>query len=212
MVASASEDFKSLMPNVKSAEDVDDELYYGLSYQWMFERKTSPFEKFWDEEDPRFDIEANDIDRLYYMRAIRTGEYNESDYCLVGRMKYKGGHVFVEMYAGCDSSGFDCQGQGYIYVTADPNIFYNVVAVQLDNSDDILQSLLDDGYKITCVEAVTDRVTAWNNPCRLLFLCHEAVKDNIDRLAHYSDVLPPPLAKTMDEFLKYREASDDYLE
>lgn len=205
-------DLKSLVADVKTADEISDQVGSALLYQYMFERKTAPCERAsWDEEELKdFEVDEDDIDRLYSLDCHEDENYSEGDYHLAARVRRGDMHVFVELIASCDSSGFECQGGGELFITANANIFYNVVACQLDNQEAILASLLEDGYDI--VSQVGGRlcpVTSWHNPSRLMFLCHEAIRDNKQRLPHYRDVLPKSLADSVLEFIQVREAMED---
>ena len=182
-------------------------------YQYMFERKTSPWEMAsWDEGDlQNFEIESELINRLYSIKRIEYDDYSAGSYYLLARMKYKEKNVFVELNASCDSSGFDCQGGGELYVTADATTFYNAMASPLNERESILASLYEDDYDIAIQpEAAVSRVSSWHNPSPLLFLCHVAVRDNKHRLAHYPEVLPKCITESLSEFIRVKEAMDDY--
>lgn len=210
----ASDDFKSLVPGVTSTDDIGSEVGPALIYQYMFERKTSPWEAAsWDEEDlHKFSVDEWDIDRLYSLKCYEEGEYSEGDYYFVARVKHGEKHVFVELSASCDSSGFECHGGGEIYVTADVNVFYNVIACGLSNQEAVHASLLEDGYDVVPQYQVTPcPVTSWHNPSKLMFLCHEAIRDNSHLLGHFPAVLPPSLSKSIREFISVHEAVEDSL-
>ena len=64
-------DFKSLVPDIKTVDDIDYYVGYPLIYQYMFERKTSPWEmSTWDDNLYSFEIDTDYVDRLY--AVIRT--------------------------------------------------------------------------------------------------------------------------------------------
>ena len=202
--------FKSLVPEVETADEIDDYVGYPLLYQFMFERKTSPWEmSSWDEEElQNFQIDVDQIDRLYSVTYNREDDDMSGDdgFYLLARMKYMDKDMFVELIASCGSSGFARQGGGVIYITSNPNIFYNTTAIGREK-DKILSSLLEDGYDIT---VQPEAVSSWHNPPKLLFLCHKAVRDNQDCLAHYPEVLPQSLTNSLNDFIRVKEAMDDY--
>ena len=63
--------FKSFVANINTQEDIDDALGLPFSYQYMFDKRTSPWEmKDWDHEElNNFTIETQNIDRLYHLIA-----------------------------------------------------------------------------------------------------------------------------------------------
>lgn len=208
----ALDGLKSLLPDVTTTDEISDQVGAALCYQYMFVRKTSPWEMAsWDQKElMNFSVDADDIDRLYSLDCNEEGDYSEGNYYLVARVRHGDRHIFVELIASCDSTGFECQGGGELYITANPNIFYNVVAQRLSNHEAVLASLVEDGYSIVPqTNAASCPVTSWHNPPRLMLLCHEAVRDNKQRLAHYSDVLPKSLTDSIHEFIQVWEAMED---
>ena len=208
-MATAAAGFKSLVPEVKTADEIDDYVGYPLLYQYMFERKTSPWEmSSWNKEDlQNFQIDVDQIDRLYSVTR-EDDDMSGGRFYLLARMKYTDKDMFVELIASCDSSGFDCQGGGEIYITSNPNIFYNTTAIGREK-DKILTSLLEDGYEIT-IQPEVNSVSSWHNPPNLLSLCHKAVRDNQHCLAHYPDVLPKLLTNSLNDYIRVKEAMDHY--
>ena len=202
--------FKSLVPEVKTADEIAKCVGYPLLYEYMFEHKTSPWEmSSWNEEDlQNFQIDVDQIDRLYSVTNTQEHDMLGGDFYLLARMKHMNKDMFVELKAFCDSSGFDCHGDGSIYITSNPNIFYNTMVIGSER-ENILSSLLEDGYKIT-IQPEVNSVSSWHNPPNLLFLCHKAVRDNQHCLAHYPDVLPKPLTNSLNDFIRVKEAMDDY--
>nr|WOZ57630.1 hypothetical protein MmNV_37 [Menippe mercenaria nudivirus] len=204
--------FKSLNSEVKTNEDLDEILGHALIYQYMFDNKTSPWERSsWGEDElENFKIDVDCIDRLYFVSCIRYGDYSEAEYAMLARMEYNGKKVFIDFSASCDSTGFDCQGGGETYVTFDVNIFYNVIVSVRNDSGCILESLQEDGYDITILPgiATVPSVSSWHNPMTLRFLCHVTIKDNLPSLQHYTQVLPKCLVDSVTEYIKIKEASE----
>nr|BDT63178.1 MAG: hypothetical protein [Hemigrapsus takanoi nimavirus] len=100
---------RSLVLDVKSEDVIIDQVGAALSYQYMFERKTSPGEMAcWDQEElMNFCVKSENIDRLYSLDCHEDGDYSEGDYYLVARVRHGDRHVFVELIASCDSTGFE---------------------------------------------------------------------------------------------------------
>ena len=203
---------KSFVPHVKTVDDIEELIGYALLYQYMFDRRTSPWEIWEKDELDKFEIDLYKIDRLYSVIHNSYDEYRDGSFFLVARMIYKNMNVFVDFSASCDSSGFDCCGGGEIYVTTDVNLFYNAIAYKLNDNQEgnILTSLLEDGYEITIQPEVTNRISSWHNPSKLVYLCHVFIRNNEERLAHYSNVLPPSLVNSVKDFIKVKKAMDHY--
>ena len=62
-------DFKSVDPKVYNADTIYDYVGYALMYQYMLEKRTTPWEKdLWDYDQlQNFTIELEQVDRLYYI-------------------------------------------------------------------------------------------------------------------------------------------------
>lgn len=168
------------MLDVQTPEDVSDCMEPALSYQYMFERKTSPWEmELWDEEElHNFKVDVENISRVYYVKC--SDDDFGSDFYLLMRMKYMGKHVFVELSAGCDYTGFDCQGGGDIYITFNPNNFFNVALESINDEEFLLESLKEDGYHIEQhQETKQARIEAWSNSSSdLKLMSREAIQNN----------------------------------
>ena len=109
--------FKSFVANINTFEDIDDALCLPFSYQYMFDKRTSPWEmKDWDHEElNNFAIEPENIDRLYHLIADDEDQtFGSWEICC--RLEYIGERYFVEMYANCDYTGFDCQVKAKYFV------------------------------------------------------------------------------------------------
>ncbi|XP_045586244.2 uncharacterized protein [Procambarus clarkii] len=202
---------KSLIPGVATVDTMDAIVGHALSYQKMFERKTSPWEmELWREgELENFIVDLKKVDRLYHIYNC-DDDVTGSEYELLVRMEHNDQHVFVELIAGCDFTGFDCDGGGEIYVSFNANLFFKTVGTRYDE-DLIYQSLIEDEYR---VEGRTpyDRcsVASWHNAPTLKFLCHLTVSDNKHQLRHYPDVLPKVLTDSLNEFIGIKDAIEDY--
>jgi len=110
--------FRSVISTIRNADDIEEAIGEALLYQHMFEKRTSPWEmQTWDYEDlQNFTIKLKRIDRLYYIYNF-DDDVSSRSYEIIVRMSYKKEKVFVHMTAGCDFTGFDCQGGGEIYIT-----------------------------------------------------------------------------------------------
>lgn len=206
--------FKSSVAGVCSAADMLELVGEALYHQDKFERKTTPWEmSSWDQQELHdFHIDLEMIDRLYYINHTNDG-VSGSTFHMLARMEYRDAPVFVELSAGCDYTGFDCQGGGDIFVTRHADLFCKVVT-RPDTGDGLQPlylSLVEDGYEVE-EQTEHDRlpVTCWHNPPALRFLCHLAVYHNLHRLHFYPRVLPKPLIDSVQEFVKVREAITAY--
>ncbi|MPC76507.1 hypothetical protein E2C01_070923 [Portunus trituberculatus] len=178
------ESFKSFIPDVKTASDVSEYMEPALSHQYLFERKTSPWEMAsWDEEDlHNFEVDVEKISSVYYVKC--NDDDFGSDFFLLTRMKYMDRHAFVMLSAGCDYTGFDCQGGGDIYVTFNPDTFIRVALETVDDEDFLLQSLREDGFHLEQLQDTKwTRIEAWNEGhSELDLLPHDAIQNNGDAL------------------------------
>lgn len=185
--------FKSFTLNVETYDDLLECLEPALSYQFMFERKTSPWEMSeWNLiELQEFKVDTVKIDRVYYAHC--TENDFGSDFFVLFRMEYANKHVFVIFSANCDYTGFDCQGGGEIYITFNANNFFNEIIQNMDNEyqlNNILQALQEDGYHVDPnQESKTARIESWNNPPFSNFLCSDMSNDSHDILSCYQDPL-----------------------
>lgn len=208
-----TEDFISVAPRVRDREDLHNFFDYPMMHDMLFERKTSPWEmSMWNPDElKKFHIDIDNINRVYAARSVTTGESLEGDFSLTARMKYKEKNIFVSLMAMSEGSGFESRGAGEIYVTYDANIFYNTIVSDEPNSELIMASLCADNYEIS-VHPLSGkcRVDTWHNPSSLMFLCFAAIKANQHRLAHYREKLPKGIAQNVEEYIKVREAVDDF--
>lgn len=180
--------FKSLQAEVKNVNDIEKLVGHAFCYQYMFERRAPPWEsRLWDwEELQQIKVETDKINRLYSIAYYNDGVSGSNFYLLV-RMEYEhteGRHVFMELTASCDYTGFDCQGGGEIYTTVNPNLFCKVITgPPIQEMEDIRRSLTEDGYHLMAWH-VHRPISAWynNNPPMLKHLWHLAIKNNIEKL------------------------------
>ena len=143
-------DFKSIIPSVQNAKKMNDYLSYALLYQDMFERRTTPWEmNQWDYYDLQaVEIDLERVDRLYHINFV--DDCGDRRFEMIGRMQYKEESFYVQLFAGCDNTGFDCRGGGNIFISRDANLFmkqlYNFRS-KIDK-DLIYKSLADDGIEV----------------------------------------------------------------
>ena len=206
-------DLKSVDPNIRDADDILEYIYGALEYQWMFDTRTTPWERDqWDDKElQNFKIMVEYIDRIYHIWFYDDGVTGQ-EFRLIARMDYGGQHLYVEMNANCDFTGFDCQGQGNFYVSRDANLFMKTVLNKACKSHLIYKSLQEDG--IICEEQTEyDSVKRmfWRNPPLLKYLCHESVYKNQNLLnSYYPKVLPNLLVISVRDFIKVKETRKDY--
>ncbi|CAL4088240.1 unnamed protein product [Meganyctiphanes norvegica] len=199
--------FKSLVPTINNIDNIEELVGYALIYQYMFVKRTSPWEmQSWDyNELENFKVDLNKVDRLYYIEHF-DDSVNSRTYEILVRMDYRGEHIFVRLSAGCDFTGFDCQGDGEIYITRNPNIFLKSIVDRHHNPSLIYQNLLEDGYRVEEPSEfdLTPR-HLWNSVPMLKFLTHQAIHEHRDHLRHYPQVLPTVLTDSVTEFIQVQE-------
>ena len=206
-------DFKSVISSVVNAEDMDDHLFEALSYQYMFDRRTTPWEmQHWDYKDLQaFKIDLEQVDRLYHIKFFENA--GDREFEMIGRMQYKGEPLYVELNAGCDNTGFDCQGMGNIFISRDANLFMKLVLRSNNEKDLIYKSLADDGIEVEEEEQsefdVHKRMFSRTVPM-LKYICHEAVYQHEQKLQSQFEQLPKILANSLEEFIRFQEAKKDY--
>ena len=199
--------FRSEILGISKVEDIDEQLAYPLSYQFMFDKRTSPWEmKEWEKEELSFFfIEVERIDRLYHILANES-DPNFRQWELCCHMDFNGSKYFVEMYANCDYTGFDCQGGGYISFTNLPQFFLENMVTLDQDPDKIYLSLKKDGYEVAPPDHLHKmHPKAWNNPPMLKYLCHLNIHKNKEVLSNFREVLPTILANSVDEFIMVQD-------
>lgn len=213
MSSSNNNNFISLDASVTNPDGIADSLGEALAYQYLYEKRTSPWERAsWDEDAlDDFEIQVDMIDRLYHIHHYDDG-VSGRDYELVVRTVHKEKVIYAKLTAGCDFTGFECQGGGEIYVTLDAQIFLKSVLTKDINLHGIWKSMVDDGLEVeepSTFDLLPTR--AWNNVPMLKFLCHMKVYDERDKLRERAALtLPKILAQSVDEFLKTRETRDHH--
>ena len=208
------DDFKSLDPRLEVPEDIWDVVGEALPWQKLFIRKTSPWEMVeWEPgELESYTVEDDRVDRVYYIYGFDGFGVDGRDYTLLGRMRYGSRMSYFALEAGCDFTGFDCQGGGYIYVTFDPQIFLKSVVTSCQNPHKIWRFMVEDGLKVdepTPFDLVPVRL--WKSVPMLKCLCHQTVYNHQETLAHEAARnLPKTLADSIEEFIKTRTTRDHY--
>ncbi|KAK7082297.1 hypothetical protein SK128_024129 [Halocaridina rubra] len=107
-------------------------------YQSSFEKRTTPMEaQYWDYDTlQQFEIDLEKVDRVYDIYYLDDGVSGERFY-LVARMVYNEELIYVELAASCDFTGFDCQGEGYVFLTLVNGMMsvidYNLTIDELNN-------------------------------------------------------------------------------
>nr|BDT62228.1 MAG: hypothetical protein [Penaeus semisulcatus majanivirus] len=208
-----SDDFISLDASVANRSDIVDLVGEALHFQYLFEKRTSPWERAsWDDQDLEdFKIQADMIQRLYYIFHSDDG-VSHRGFELAVRTVHKGKVVYASMTAGCDFTGFECQGDGEIYITCDAQIFLKSVLNTTIDLHGIWKSMVSDGLSVE-EPSPFDLLPMWqwNNVPMLKFLCHMKVYDERDKLRELASlVLPKTLAQSVEDFLKTRETKDHH--
>lgn len=146
-------DFKSLDPNVRDVETIQDIIGDALFYQKMYKKKIldnndDDCEQLSLLED--FTINVRNIDRLYH---IKYSKDDDDKFELIARLNYNNNKLYVEMTANCnnilDDSNFEYYVYGNILLSQNANLFMKFVLDQYDikNKHLIYQSLREDGIE-----------------------------------------------------------------
>ena len=119
-------DFKSIEPKVQDAETMDFLLGHAMIFEKEFDRKVPPWElsQWGDGELETFQIEFEQVDRLYYIKPNSGDAFFEEEYYMVARMNYKGRHVFIDFQANCfNDFGYGSRDYGVITISNDGDSF-----------------------------------------------------------------------------------------
>lgn len=209
-------DFKSVDPLVANAEDMCNQLFDALSYQFLFHRRTTPRERDqWGDGDLRtFEIDLELVDRLYDIDSVFKNRGSREWVEMIGRMQYKGDRLYVKLTASYDYTGFRGQVGGVIFVSRDACLFMRLVLVPGIRKDRIYKSLVKDGIEVGELSEFDSgyaiREMFWNNVPRLKYICYEAIYQKQQQLQSYLLLLPKILANSIDEFIRLKEAQEDY--
>nr|BDT62996.1 MAG: hypothetical protein [Trachysalambria curvirostris nimavirus] len=204
------EDFKSICTDITSADDVSNKIGYALVHQYMFDRRTSPWEMGHFEDLEKFEIDLEKVDRLYFIHSYN--DVSGSEFEILARMDYRDEKAYVHLIASCDFTGFDCQGGGCIYVSLSANVFTKVMLDSRHNPDAIYQMLREDGIAVE-EQLEYDRLSRWrwSSAPMLKYLCHMAISKNKDTLRNvYKHCLPRILAESLDEFIRIQECKEAF--
>nr|BDT63581.1 MAG: hypothetical protein [Pasiphaea japonica whispovirus] len=204
-------DFKSANPSVNSVCETYS-ICYAIENQHMFNKRTTPLEKStWGEQElKKFRFDVKSINRVYFIYHFDDGVSGHK-FEMVARMLYKGEHVYVQLKASCDFTGFDCEGHGVMFVSKDANLFIKLILTDKHPKGLIYQSLTEDGIEIDQMDECS-----WNTKymyCHaptLKFLCHKAIYKNKNKLQHYSSTLPNVLKQSVDKYITFNEAKESY--
>ena len=203
-------DFKMLAGPI-SWDDIVNRLFLPLTYQYLFQKKTSPMEtKEWNKEGLSFfTIITNEIDRVYHFSMENTvPSYRRWE--LACRMKHDGQHYFITMYANCLFNGPDADGYGFICFTKHPQFFLkHMVTMDLDH-DKIYKALKDDRYDVEQPDSEYKSIKTKSTPL-LTELCLTVIYKNKKILGNFKTTLPKILANSVDEFIKLKEWEKEYL-
>lgn len=201
------DEYKSFIENI-IWEDIENHLYLPLTYQFLFDKKTSPMEqKEWNEEMlEAFFIDTSQIDRLYHL-CWNDAIPNFRRWELSCRMKYKNEFFFICMYSSCMFIGPDAEGYGFIGFTKNPKFFLEHMITMDQDIDKIYQALKDDDYDVELPKSQYKKKTA----PMLTELCHQAIYNNKEKLIDYLNKLPNILATSVKTFIEMKEWEREYL-
>ena len=203
--------FKSVDPNVYDAESMNYYVYEALIYQFMFERRTTPWEKdLWNyDELQAFTIKLEEVDRLYYI--YYRSDVDGKEFKMVARVDHKGQSLYIEMNASCDFTGFDCEGQGCIFISSEANLFMKLIMTSDLEVERISQSLEEDGIKMETLDQF-DRYShlGRRHVSMLMYLCHQTIYDHRDTLEKHIVSLPKYFQNNVREFNRTQDAILSY--
>nr|BDT62727.1 MAG: hypothetical protein [Metapenaeus ensis nimavirus] len=207
--------FKSLIPSVRTWMDIEEMVGDALFYQYMFDKRTSPWEmaEWPDGQLEKFKVESEAVERLYYIYSYDDGVSGQ-EYSLVVRVIYRDKPVYAYLSASCDFTGFECEGGGEIYISLDAQIFLKSIINSDFNPHDIWASMVEDGLKVeepSDFDLLPTRLLLHGVP-KLMFLCHMKIyKDEKERLREAAArYLPKILADSVEDFIKERRVRDYY--
>ena len=206
-------DFRSIDVSITTANDMADHVGYALSYQHMFDCRTSPWEmeNFKDDDLQRFKVNLEKVDRLYYIHHYDDG-ISSREYEILARMDYGDKKAYVNVIASCDFTGFDCQGGGYIFVSFNANVLTKIMLNRRHDHEAIYRSLAEDGLTVE-EQSEYDQVSAfrWQSVPMLKYLCHVKISDRKNNLSQiYMKLLPKVLADSVEEFIKLKETKEAF--
>lgn len=206
-------DFRSIDASITTADDMADHVGHALSYQYMFDRRTSPWEmeNFEDDDLQTFQVNLEEVDRLYYINHYDDGISNR-EYEILARMDYGDKKAYVSVIACCDFTGFDCEGGGYIFVSFNASVLTKIMLDRQHDHEAIYRSLAEDGLAVE-EQSEYDWAPAgkWQSVPMLKYLCHVEISDRKNNLSQiYMKVLPKVLAESVDEFIRFRETKEAF--
>ena len=198
MTITTHPDFKSLDPYITDAEGISRRIRKALRYQYLFDRKTTPWE-FCPSKLRGINVNVEKIDRLYRIRKLRRRR--GSIYELICRMDYKGVPLYVALHA---RGNFSSQCGGLIFVTRDASTFTRAIFFP---PQAMYKSLAEDDINVN--HHHHHHHTECCRPPTLSYLCHETVCLNIKE-ERYMSVLPKLLIESLAIFRKMNVAIDTY--
>ena len=209
-------DFKSVDKKYQNAVMINSELREALSYQYMFERKTTPWEmSSWEGNDlNNFELKMEQVDRLYHLYYFDS-DPGGRDFEFVGRMDYNDLKLYVELSACCDYTGFSDRGGGHIFVSTDANLFLKSILIGLRGKlgdDLIFESLEQDGIIVDAelkqeggMQFYKQMQKHWTTAPSLKFLSHSSVYENKHLLEDQLTTLPKYFKESISEFIKAKD-------
>ena len=212
--AEVMDDFKSLDPRIKVAKDIWDVAGVALAWQELLPKKNPPWEMGeWEPgEFERYEVHANRIDRLYYIYGFDGFGVHNSCYTLLGRMRYGPRITYFTLEGNFKFTRSSRQGDGYIYVTFDPQIFLKSVVKPDQNPHKIWALMLEDELKVhepSPFDLLP--VSLWKTVPMLEYLCHQTICNHKDVLAdEAAGTLPKLLADSVEEFIRTRSTREHY--
>ena len=235
-------DFQTAIPFITGGEDIYNFLKLPLQHQGQFNKKTCAFDQWDDEERQKFEINVENIDRLFSINKYSIGQFHY--YELVVRIMYnKKIRLYVELRAkGNFVFPTPCFiREGLVFISSDAKLFMKLVfAPNWLNKDKICQFLAEDGFVAEKEDEISARINTQlfrrrelsrleerlsqftfpqivyyrKYPPALKYLCQQAVYSHQKLLPseYYSSQLPKTLIDSLMDFAQTRKVEYKYTE
>ena len=120
--------FKSASPEIKDMNDLNTFMSGPLARQYLFAREMIP---------PllinSFKIDLEKIDRLYYFNYVKANDGGVTEYSMIIRLDNESQPLYVDFTAFHDED-FEENMSGYIFISADVDLFMKVIADTLNHT------------------------------------------------------------------------------
>ena len=201
--------FKSLVPDITSIDDIYEKLGSMLANQCFLEKDGSPFENRNDD----FEVDVEKIDRIYHLVSFEASGA-EGYYELFCRTKFNGLHHYVKMVGILGPHMWDCQWcteGSSLYFSQDPTFYFEHIVCRSYISvnykrvvEKIYHALRSEGCTIqhpSNFETYNEKIhrNKTKNPLSLQHLSHLTIYNNKEPQLKL-DELPKPILKNIENF------------